>query len=244
MFDIILSQDCVHDFHYYVGIYSPVVLTIVAIVIAYNQYALEKDRESEKKNELFKQKFYEPLQSIWNNWTNEPMDIKHYKNLIDTTIKLVTENKELFDYDDWKLLKTSIESIRKIVKTIVRVSKLKKPSKKLIFFILYKTLFVLLSNIINILLVVGWPPKERRHKHITIYYLILKSFISIYKFLVPYCLQRFIKFRIASIVTLIAIIIAFLKAILPRIYPFLRDIIQVLIKCQFPKKKQMLNNTK
>lgn len=244
MFDVILSQDTSHDFHYYVGVYSPVVLTIVAIVIAYNQYALEKDRETEQKTQLFKQKFYEPLQATWNNYQRESVEIKHYKDFLDNTIKLVDDNKELFDYDDWKLLKTSIKSIRKIIKTLVRVSKLKKPSKKLIFIILYKTIFVLLSNIINILLVVGWPEKERKQRHITIYYLILKAFISIYKFLIPYCIQRFIKFRIASIVTLIAMIIMFFRTILPQIYPFLRDITQVFIEYKFPPKEQGVNNAK
>ena len=130
------------------------VIAILGTVIAYNQYALEKDRETEQKTQIFKQKFYEPLQATWNNYQSESVEIKHYKDFIDNTIKLVDDNKELFDYDDWKLLKTSIKSIRKIIKMIVRVSKFKKPSKKLLFFLLFKTLFVILSNIINILLVV------------------------------------------------------------------------------------------
>lgn len=244
MFDIIWSQGSVHDFHYYVGVYSPVVLTVVAIVIAYNQYALEKDRENEKKNEIFKQKFYEPLQFIWKNWKKESIDIRLYKDFIDNTLKLIDENKDLFDYDDWKLLKISIESIRKIVITLIKVTKIKKPSKKLIFFVLYKTIFGLLSNIINILLVVGWPVKKQRQNHITIYYLILKSFVCIYKFLVPYCLQRFIKFRIAYVVTFIAMSFIFLKTILPSIYPFLKDIIRVFIKYQFTKEDQKVKNAK
>ena len=92
------------------------VIAILGTVIAYNQYALEKDRETEKKSQLFKQKFYEPLQDIWNNYKSESVDINRYKDFIDNTIKLVDDNKDLFDYDDWKLLKTSIKNIRKIIK--------------------------------------------------------------------------------------------------------------------------------
>ena len=218
------------------------VIAILGTVIAYNQYALEKDRETEKKSQLFKQKFYEPLQDIWNNYQSESVDIKLYKDFLDNTIKLVDDNKDLFDYDDWKLLKTSIKNIRKIIKTLVRVSKLKKPSKKLLFFLLFKTLFVILSNIINILLVVGWPEKDRKQKHITIYYLILKSFVCIYKFLVPYCVQRFIKFRIVSVITFIAIIFVFFKTMLPHIYPMLKETLQIVINDQFSKKYQEGNN--
>ena len=218
------------------------VIAILGTVIAYNQYALEKDRETEQKTQIFKQKFYEPLQATWNNYQSESVEIKHYKDFIDNTIKLVDDNKELFDYDDWKLLKTSIKSIRKIIKMIVRVSKFKKPSKKLLFFLLFKTIFVILSNIINILLVVGWPEKDRKQKHITIYYLILKSFVCIYKFLVPYCVQRFIKFRIASVITFIAIVFVLLKAMLPHIYPMLKETLQNVINEQFSKKYQEGNN--
>lgn len=220
------------------------VIAILGTVIAYNQYALEKDRETEKKSQLFKQKFYEPLQDIWNNYKSESVDINRYKDFIDNTIKLVDDNKDLFDYDDWKLLKTSIKNIRKIIKTLVRISKLQNKSVKLLLFLPFKTIFVILSNMINIILVVGWPEKERKQKHITIYYLILKAFISIYKFLIPYCIQRFIKFRIASVITFIAIIFVFFKTMLPHIYPMLKETLQIVINELFSKKEQGVNNAK